>query len=42
VDRDDEIRKLLTPGQSNKFDVYLKLRREMAGGSGEDREYTGR
>lgn len=41
-EEDDEIRKLLTPAQSKKFDDYLKLRREMAGSSRDDREYTGR
>lgn len=30
---DDEIRKLLTPEQSKKFDDYLKLRKEMVGSS---------
>lgn len=39
---DDEIRKLLTPEQSRKFDDYLKLRREMVGSSRDDKEYTGR
>lgn len=39
---DDEVRKLLTPEQSKKFDAYLKLRREMVGPSRDDKEYTGR
>jgi hypothetical protein len=38
---DDEIRTLLTPEQSVKFDAYLKQRREMVGASRDDREYTG-
>lgn len=40
-EQDDEVRKLLTPEQSEKFDAYLKQRREMVGGSRDDREYTG-
>lgn len=39
---DDEIRKLLTPEQSKKFDAYLKQRREMVGSSRDDKEYTGK
>lgn len=41
-EEDDEIRKLLTPEQSRKFDAYLKQRREMVGASRDDKEYTGR
>lgn len=39
---DAEIRALLTPEQSKKFDGYLKQRREMVGSSRDDKEYTGR
>lgn len=41
-EEDEEIRRLLTPEQSKKFDAHLKLRREMAGSSRDDKEYTGR
>lgn len=41
-EEDDEIRKLLTPEQSRKFDAYLKQRREMVGASRDGKEYTGR
>ncbi|MBM3787803.1 MAG: hypothetical protein FJW30_25905 [Acidobacteria bacterium] len=41
-EEDGEIRKLLTPEQSKKFDAYLKQRREMVGSSRDDKEYTGR
>jgi Spy/CpxP family protein refolding chaperone len=34
---DAEIRRLLTPEQSKKFDDYLKLRREMKGSSRDDK-----
>lgn len=39
---DDEIRRLLTPEQSRKFDDYLRLRRDMVGASRDDKEFTGR
>lgn len=39
---DAEIRRLLTPEQSRKFDAHLELRRNMAGSSRDDKEFTGR
>ncbi|MBL8229065.1 MAG: hypothetical protein JNL98_11330 [Bryobacterales bacterium] len=39
---DGEIRRLLTPEQSKKFDDYLKLRRDMVGANRDDKEFTGR
>jgi Spy/CpxP family protein refolding chaperone len=39
---DEDIRLILTPEQSKKFDDYLKLRREMKGSSRDDKEFTGR
>lgn len=39
---DAEIRRLLTPEQNKKFDAYLELRRNMAGSSRDDKEFTGR
>lgn len=41
-EEDKEIRTLLTPEQSERFDAYLKQRREMVGASRDDKEYTGR
>ena len=38
---DDEVRRLLTPEQSRKFDAHLEQRRNMVGGSRDDRAYTG-
>jgi Spy/CpxP family protein refolding chaperone len=38
---DHEIRGLLTPEQSRKFDAHLELRRTMVGSSRDDRAYTG-
>jgi len=39
---DAEVRKLLNPEQSKKFDAYLKQRSEMVGSSRDDKEYTGK
>ena len=39
---DAEIRRLLTPEQSRKFDAYLEPRREMVGSSRDDKAFTGR
>jgi Spy/CpxP family protein refolding chaperone len=39
---DGEIRQLLTPEQSAKFDAWLKQRREMLGAKRDDQEFTGR
>ena len=39
---DAEIRRLLTPEQNKKFDAHLELRRNMAGSSRDDKEFTGR
>jgi len=36
---DGEIRKLLTPEQSKKFDDYLKLRKEMVGSSRDAKDF---
>ena len=39
---DADIRRLLNPEQNKKFDAHLELRRNMAGSSRDDKEFTGR
>ncbi len=40
MEEDAEIRKVLTPEQSKKFDAYLKLRQEMKGSSRDARYFN--
>ena len=39
LSEDTEIRKLLTPDQNRKFEDYIKLRKEMAGSSRDDKDF---